>query len=1220
MTYQYIAESTLPEDTQTYVTREADSQLYRALLEGKLCYVFNSRKIGKSSLALQTIKRLRNSGVRSVFIDLSGDETKLEHPEQWYANILDTLAYELELDVDLKNWWQEGSWLSPLRRFQKFIESVMLSQIPGKIVIFIDEIDSVLSLNFSADDLFAFIRSCYNRRTQNPEYDRITFCLLGVATPSNLIQDKKRTPFNIGQAIELTGFTKEQAAPLAKGLAGKVDRPIQVLHEIVDWTGGQPFLTQKLCKIVLERAETRNPDIATLVQAYIINNWEANDNPEHLGTIRDRILSNQQRIGQLLGIYQQVITPPNPPLLRGGTDSTDSFVEAQIITPPNPPLLRGGTDSTDSFVEAQIITPPNPPLLRGGTDSTDFPLLSRAKDSTNSPLAEHKIKNLTPPLSKGGLGGVKPLTEDKTNNLTPPLAKGGLGGVAADNSPDQMELQLSGLVVKRNGYLQVYNPIYADIFDLDWVQQELAKLRPYQENFAAWIASKREDTSRLLHGQALDDALQWKVGKRLSDEDNDFLDASRDDERQELKKTIESLREIRKQIRKVFKIEEAGRMALNLFQSDGKQIEALRAAIKAGEDLKKWIPDNPPVSDYPVTNPLLVLQKILAKIRERCQFVGHKDWVRSVSFSPTGDRIATASDDGTAKLWDLQGNCKVTFTGHNDLVRSVSFSSTGDRIATASDDGTAKLWDLQGNCLVTFTGHQHHQWVNNVSFSATGDRIATASSDKTTKLWDWQGNCKVTFIGHNHWVTSVSFSPTGDRIATASFDKTAKLWDLQGNCKVTFTGHNNPVTSVCFSPTRDAIATASYDKTAKLWDLQGNCKVTFTGHNNWVTSVSFSPTGDAIATASSDGTAKLWDLQGNCLVTFTGHNDSVWSVSFSPTSDAIATASKDKTAKLWGLQGSSLVTFTGHNNSVRSVCFSPTRDAIATASDDNTAKLWDLQGNCLVTFTGHNHWVRSVSFSPTGDRIATASDDGTAKLWDLQGNCLVTFTGHNHWVRSVCFSPTGDAIATASSDKTAKLWDLQGNSLVTFTGHNGWVRSVSFSPTGDAIATASYDKTAKLWDLQGNCLVTFTGHNHWVRSVCFSPTGDKIATTSHDNTAKLWDLQGNCLVTFTGHNNSVWSVSFSPTGDKIATASQDGTAKLWDLQGYLLADFSGYKGNLLKGEADFVELKSPIYSLCFSRDGKFLITGSADGKVRFWPVETLDELLARAREWLGEKF
>ena len=1104
--YQYQVGGSLEYEHPTYVKRQADSELYDSLIAGEFCYVLNSRQMGKSSLLVKTMKRLREkAGFKCMAIDLTdiGRETS----DCWYFGIISELVRggALSRKVDADSWWQQRQRLSPSQRLSQFIEDILLTEISQNIVIFIDEIDSILKLSWK-DDFFLLIRASYNKRAMNSEYKRLAFCLLGVATPADLIRDKDRTPFNIGKAIDLTGFTFDEARPaLIPGLMLDRSEEIseKILAEVFKWTNGQPFLMQRLCRLMVYQSARGTSDVEALVQKYVIDNWEANDELEHLKTIRDRLLLDyQDRTALLLGIYQQILTD-----------------------------------------------------------------------------ADQKI--------------------------------------LADNSLDQRRLQLSGLVVKCKGYLQVYNPIYAAIFNLDWVQQELAKLRPYQENFAAWIASNRQDTSRLLRGKALDDALKWKVGKRLSDEDNDFLDGSQADERQELKKSNESLREFRKQFREVFKIEEAGRNALKLFQSDGKQIEALRVAIKAGEDLKKWIPDNPPLSEYPFTNPLLVLQMILAKIRKRCQFVGHNDSVRSVSFSPTGDRIATASSDKTAKLWDLQGNCKVTFTGHNDWVNSVSFSPTGDRIATASYDKTAKLWDLQGNCKVTFTGH--HQWVNSVSFSPTGDRIATASSDKTAKLWDLQGNSLVTFTGHNNSVTSVSFSPTGDRIATASIDKTAKLWDLQGNCLVTFTGHKDSVTSVSFSPTGDMIATASSDTSATLWELQGHCLVTFYADNDSVNSVSFSPTGYRIATASSDKTATLWGLQGNCKVTFTGHNDWVTSVCFSPTGDRIATASIDKTAKLWDLQGNGLVTFTGHNNSVTSVSFSPTREAIATASSDKTAKLWDLQGNSLKTFTGHNEWVTSVSFSLTGDTIATASSDNTAKLWDLQGNCKVTFTGHNNSVTSVSFSPTEEAIATASHDKTAKLWDLQGNCLGTFTGHNDWVNSVSFSLTGDTIATASHDKTAKLWELQGHCLVTFSGHNDWVRSVSFSPTGDTIATASHDQTAKLWDLQGNCLVTFTGHNDSVRSVSFSPTGDTIATASQDGTAKLWDLQGNLLADFRGYKGNLLKGEADFVKLKSPIFSICFSRDGKFLITGSLDGKVRFWPIESLDELLARGREWLCEK-
>ena len=982
--YQYHVGGSLGYEHPTYVKRQADSELYDSLMAGEFCYVLNSRQMGKSSLLVKTMKCLREkAGFKCIAIDLTdiGSETS----DYWYFGIISELVRggALSRKVDSDSWWQQRQLLSPSQRLSQFIEDVLLTEISQNIVIFIDEIDSILNLSWK-DDFFLLIRACYNKKPINPEFKRLAFCLLGVATPADLIRDKDRTPFNIGKAIDLTGFTFDEARPaLIPGLMGERSEEIseEILAEVFNWTNGQPFLMQRLCRLMVYQSARGTSDVKALVQKYVIDNWEANDELEHLKTIRSRLLLDyQDRTALLLGIYQQILTD-----------------------------------------------------------------------------TEHKI--------------------------------------CADNSLDQRKLQLSGLVVKCNGYLQVYNPIYAAIFNLNWVQQELAKLRPYQENFAAWIASNRQDTSRLLRGKALDDALQWKVGKRLSDEDNDFLDASQAEERQELRTSNKFLKEVRRQVREVIKVEEAGRNALELFQSDGKQIEALRAAIKAGEDLKKWIPDNPPLSEYPVTNPLLVLQNILAKIREDYQFVGHNGWVNSVYFSPTGNAIATTSNDKTAKLWDLQGNCLVTFTGHNNLVTSVSFSPTGDRLATASYDHTAKLWNLQGNCLATFTGHNY--LVNSVSFSLTGDRLATASYDKTAKLWNLQGNCLATFTGHNSSVNSVSFSPTGETIATASNDKTVKLWDLQGNCLVTFTGHNKVITSVIFSPTEEMIATASYDKTAKLWDLQGNC---------------------------------------------------------------------------------------------------------------------------LVTLTGHNYLVNSVSFSPTGDAIATTSIDSTAKLWDLQGNCLVTFTGHKNPVLSACFSPNGDAIATALYDKTAKLWDLQGNCLVTFTGHNESVRSVSFSPTGDAIATASSDKTAKLWDLQGNCLATFTGHNDRVTSVSFSPTGDAIATASQDKTAKLWDLQGNCLVTFTGHNRSVWSVSFSPTGDTIATASQDGTAKLWDLQGNLLADFSGYKGNLLKGEADFVELKSPIYSICFSRDGKFLITGSQDGKVRFWPVESLDELLARGREWLGEKF
>ncbi|MEI2577510.1 AAA-like domain-containing protein [Scytonema sp. PRP1] len=194
-----------------------------------------------------------------------------------------------------------------LPRFRKFLEEILLAEIKENIVIFIDEIDSVLSLNFPTDDFFAFIRACYNQRVDNPEYNRLSFCLLGVASPSNLISDKKRTPFNIGKAISLKGFQLHEVEPLEKGLHGKFCDSQAVMKEILHWTGGQPFLTQKLCQFMVEESEKENSrTVEQVVRSRIIENWESQDEPEHLRTIRDRILRDEQRASYLLELYQQI--------------------------------------------------------------------------------------------------------------------------------------------------------------------------------------------------------------------------------------------------------------------------------------------------------------------------------------------------------------------------------------------------------------------------------------------------------------------------------------------------------------------------------------------------------------------------------------------------------------------------------------------------------------------------------------------------------------------------------------------------------------------------------------------------------------------------------------------------------------------------------------------------------------------------------------------------
>jgi AAA-like domain len=307
----YQVGGSLGESASTYVVRQADSQLYEGLKIGKFCYLLNCRQMGKSSLRVQTMARLKKEGVACVAFEMRELCLHEVTEEEFYGGFVSYLVSEFNLDIDLEGWWYGFTLIHPARRLTKFIEEVLLEQVTQSIVIFADEIDSVLNLSFK-DDFFAFIRGCYNKRADKPKYNRLTFALLGVATPADLIADKEHTPFNIeSEAIELSGFQLDEATPLEKGFVGISSNPREVLKEILLWTGGQPFLTQWVCQLVSSLshiAEGVEADcVATIVRSRILENWLAQDKQQHLQTIRDRILNNEQLACWSLGMYQKVL-------------------------------------------------------------------------------------------------------------------------------------------------------------------------------------------------------------------------------------------------------------------------------------------------------------------------------------------------------------------------------------------------------------------------------------------------------------------------------------------------------------------------------------------------------------------------------------------------------------------------------------------------------------------------------------------------------------------------------------------------------------------------------------------------------------------------------------------------------------------------------------------------------------------------------------------------
>jgi len=1064
----FVAGGTLNRDAESYVPRAADDELFDAIIAGSFCYVLTPRQMGKSSLMVRTAARLRSDGQTAIVIDLTeiGQNVALD---QWYRGLLLALGDETGLDPELRAVWSRHADLGPMQRLVRGITDVLLPARPGRITIFIDEIDAVRSLPFPTGEFFAGIRELYNRRASEPDLERVSFCLLGVASPSDLIRDTRTTPFNIGRRISLDDFTATEAAPLARGLGRADDESRALLARILDWTGGHPYLTQRLCAAIAEDpAATTAGDVDRACDRLFLSR-SARERDDNLLFVRDRMLRSESDLAALLDLYRLVRA--GKAVADGGSNPLVGILRLAGIV-----RVADGRLVVRNRIYEQVF---DEDWIRASMPDAEVRRQRRA-------FAAGMVR--TAAVALAILAVMVWLVYDARSSRN--LAEEHRRVAEHERTLNQRLLYVAHINL---AYQALERQDFARIAQII-ADEDASPAPPGGRGFEFDYLRRliRSDRLTVPVGEVV-----WKV--RWTKDDGVVVARCGDG-------TIRGV-DARSGSR-LYEIpqHDGGSMDIAL-SKDGNELVVLGDDsivryydVRTGAPLRSVSTGNVPEGESRLADggEYVIVTDRRNDVRIRNVANGHTVTTSSSQFGPLGGVVSSPDGryllsghgrEGSERLalWSLPGGDLLrSIPVANSQIRDAAWSHDGSRIVTGSVAGDVIVYDAATGASVT---RFHTFGIATLTFSRSGKFIAICTMAGTVELWDVANAARISeFIGHTEPAQSVAFSEDDATLVSGGPDRTMKFWDARSvtSGSDVLAGHTDAVYSVAFNRDGSLLASASFDGTVRLWNPETNQPVgVLRGHRGFVRSVAFSPDGRFLASSGDDETVRIWDVaQQQQVRELDGHGERVFCVDWSPDGSTLASASFDRTVRLWDPASGACLRILGTPNaSIECVAFSPDGATVAAGGESRTVRIWVVATGALVgELEGHSDWVNSLAYAPSGSKIATVGSfsDVTVRVWDLETRktefvfkgfggfsgitprSVVTGTGRANCAR---FSPDGLRLVLGTTDRTVKLFDVvSGQEMCTLaTGHQSQIYSVAFSADGKIMATGSEDGTVRLF-------------------------------------------------------------------------------------------------------------------------------------------------------------